>query len=149
MNLTKDTYEYILNFADDRDIINMLSSNRKFRDDKLFERVMKKRYPIILRFKDENMNWTNFYIQTIFYLSKLKEDFGLPYLPTLDFNPELVYNALSSYKNKAVLKEKIKNIEDTYKEYYNKALHSTVRLIDNKYVVNPNFTKGYPLGYFF
>ena len=39
MNLTKDTYEYLLNFAEDRDIINMLSVNKKFRDEEFFERI--------------------------------------------------------------------------------------------------------------
>ena len=45
--LTKDAYEHILNFAVDREIIIMLSLNKKFNDEKLFERVMKKRYPFL------------------------------------------------------------------------------------------------------
>jgi hypothetical protein len=37
MNLTKDTYEYLVGFADDRDIINMLSVNKKFNDGEFFK----------------------------------------------------------------------------------------------------------------
>ena len=54
MNLTKDTYEYLLNFAEDRDIINMLSVNRKFNDEKLFEKIVKRKYPDLLAYKEKD-----------------------------------------------------------------------------------------------
>ena len=60
--LTKDTYEHILNFAEDREIIIMLSLNKKFNDEKLFERVMKKRYPLLIRFRKENETWKELYV---------------------------------------------------------------------------------------
>ena len=43
----------------------------------------------------------------------------------------------------------MKNIGSAYKENYNRDYHTTVRLIDDKYVINPNFTKGSSLGSFF
>ena len=43
----------------------------------------------------------------------------------------------------------IKEIENTYRENYDRNYHSTVRLINGKYVVNPNFIKGSSLGSFF
>ena len=56
MNLTKDIYEYILNFVDHKDVLNMLSVNKKFRSEEFFERIMRNRYTFIIRFKEEE-NW--------------------------------------------------------------------------------------------
>ena len=81
--LTKDTYEHILNFADDREIIIMLSLNKKFNDEKLFERVMKKRYPLLIRYRKENETWKELYVRMVFYISKLRELFFIPYIRKL------------------------------------------------------------------
>ncbi len=98
MNLTKDMYEYLLNFANDREVLNMLSVNKKFRDEQFFKRIMKRRYPLIIRFKNEKESWKDFFILTIYYLSKLKEIYSLPYIPTLDFDPKSVYEYIVKYK---------------------------------------------------
>ena len=90
MNLTKDTYEYILNFADDRTILNMLSVNKKFRDEALFERIVKSRYPLLSKYIHYN-TWTNYYIEIIYYLSKLQEEFNFPYIKTAEFRPQNLY----------------------------------------------------------
>ena len=90
MNLTKDTYEYILNFADDRTILNMLSVNKKFRDEALFERIVKTRYPLLAKYIHYN-TWTNYYIEIIYYLSKLEEEFDFPYIKTAEFRPQNLY----------------------------------------------------------
>lgn len=57
MNLTKDTYEYLLNFANDREIIIMLSLNKKFNDEKLFEKVMRQRYPRLIKYRKSGETW--------------------------------------------------------------------------------------------
>ena len=36
MSLPNDVYGYLTNFADDKDILNMLSVNKKFNDDVFF-----------------------------------------------------------------------------------------------------------------
>lgn len=90
MNLTKDTYEYILNFADDRTILNMLSVNKKFRDEALFERIVKTRYPLLAKYIHYD-TWTNYYIEMVYYLSKLEEEFDFPYIQSPDFNPRTLY----------------------------------------------------------
>ena len=97
--LTKDTYEHILNFADDREIIIMLSLNKKFNDEKLFERVMKKRYPLLIRYRKENETWKELYVRMVFYISKLKELFSIPYINVPGYNPETFYR---KYKNENV-----------------------------------------------
>ena len=92
MNLTKDAYEYILNFADDKEIINMLLVNKKFAgklsDDKFFEQVVKRRYPLLVEFKDKQESWKYFYLRMIKYIYLLKEKYGIPYLKIEKYNPE-------------------------------------------------------------
>lgn len=83
MYLCKDTYEYLLNFLDDTDIINMLSVNKKFRDELYFKRVFQRKYPLSMRFKDGN--WRDYFIQFTYYLRKLRER-DIPYLHTYDFD---------------------------------------------------------------
>lgn len=39
MELTKDTYLYLTNFADDRTILNILSVNKKFNDPIFFQQI--------------------------------------------------------------------------------------------------------------
>ena len=138
MSLTKDTYEYLLNFADDKTILNMLSTNKRFRDEEFFERIMKKRYPLIVRFKDVNQNWREFYIQTIYYLSKLLEVFQLPYLPTLDFNPKAIYNNLNLDTGHWSIARMLNN----YELYYNDSYHTIAYLRNGKYEIDPNLHKG-------
>ncbi len=90
-SLTKDTYEYILNFADDREIIIMLSLNKKFNNVKLFERVMTKRYPFLIRYRKKNETWKELYVRTVFYISRLKELYNIPYINVNGYNPEAFY----------------------------------------------------------
>src|SRR5437868_14975217 len=92
MNLTKDTYEYLTNFANDRDILNMLSVNRKFSDDAFFYRVMKRRYPLLLKYKKKDETYKRLYLRMITYISKLNDEFGIPYMPHPIFNPDRFYN---------------------------------------------------------
>ncbi len=136
MNLTKDTYEYLLNFADDREVLNMLSVNKKFRNEKLFEMIMKRRYPLISRFKKDK-SWKEFYIQTIYYLSKLEEKFHLPYIATLDFEPEVIYKFA---KNSNYLQnENISEILQT--QNTGNVYHTITYLKDDKYVIETKLTK--------
>ena len=102
MELPKDVYEYLTNFADDRDILNMLSVNKQFNyDDEIFRRVMQRKYPLLIRYRKENESWKSLFIRMVYYLSELKEKYGIPYIPTdgcdpknlLDNNKETIYNA--------------------------------------------------------
>ena len=96
MNITKDTYEYLTNFADDRDIISMLSVNKKFSDDEFFERVLKRKYPFLLKFRKENESYKKLYLRMVRYIAKLQEEFKIPYIPSSTFNPEDFYNRFRS-----------------------------------------------------
>ncbi len=95
MNLPKDMYEYLTNFADDKDIVKMLAVNKKFNDPIFFERIFKRKYPFLVKFKKDNETWKHFYLRMIKSIAKLNEEYHIPYIPDVDFNPEEFYTRYS------------------------------------------------------
>ena len=89
MELPKDVYEYLTNFADDRTILNMLSVNKKFNDEQFFRRVMERKYPLLIPLK--RGTYKELFIQMSYYIAKLEEEFGIPYIATKGYNPRLFY----------------------------------------------------------
>lgn len=87
----KDIYEYIVGLADDRDVVNMLSVNKKFNDDTYFKKILEKRYPLLLRFKKKDETYKRFYLRMVIYIAKLWEEYEIPYIPTPDYDPEYLY----------------------------------------------------------
>ena len=92
MNLTRDTYEYLTNFADDKTILDMLSVNKSFNEPILFERIFKRKYPLLIQFKKEDETWKNFYLKMVYYISKIKEEYDIPYISSNTYDPEKIYN---------------------------------------------------------
>lgn len=92
MNIPKDVYEYLMNFADDRTILNMLSTNKKFNSPIFFENVIKRIYPSLIPFKKENESWRDFFIKMTYYIAKLEEEYVIVYTATETYNPEELYN---------------------------------------------------------
>ena len=84
MNLTKDTYEYLLNFAEDRTVLNMLSVNRKFNDEKLFEKIVKRKYADLIAYKEKDESWKRFFIRLVYYVARLKDVYDIDYFPGLN-----------------------------------------------------------------
>lgn len=97
MEISKDIYEYLTNFADDEDILNMLSVNKKFRDEDFFERVMRRRYPNMINYKKDKESWKTFFIKTIYYISKLKEEYGIDHR-FIKINPIYFYKENKKYR---------------------------------------------------
>ena len=90
MNLTKDTYLYLTNFLGDKDIINCLSVNKKFSNDKNFEHVMRKKYPLLTSNKSntfQKRTWKSRYVKTDYYISYLNK-LEIPYIPSPNFKPK-------------------------------------------------------------
>lgn len=94
----KDIYEYIVGLADDRDVINMLSVNRKFSDDSYFKKILVKRYPRLLRFKKNDETYKRFYLREVKYMAKLWEEYEIPYIPTPDYDPEYLYTKFDKHR---------------------------------------------------
>ena len=112
MNLTRDTYEYILNFASDSTILNMLSVNKKFRDENLFKHIMIHRYPELVKYRKENETFANLYIRMIYFIAKLKEDFNISFEMKFE-DPEIFY--------KLYRRERLQFVIDAYNWYRNTA----------------------------
>ena len=93
MHLDKDTYEYILNFLDDKDIVNMLSVNRKFNNEKIYERVLRRKYPLLLKFKGNNETWRHFFLRMGKYICYINQKYNIPYIPLQDYDPEDFYKS--------------------------------------------------------
>jgi ankyrin repeat protein len=96
MNIPKDLYEYLMNFVNDKTILNMLSVNKNFRDEKFFQRTMKRKYHLLIEFKKDT--WKELYIRMTYYIDKL-EILGIPYIPTKDYNPEKFYKNMKDSKS--------------------------------------------------
>ena len=95
MNIPKDVYEYIAQFADDKTILTMLTANKELRkNDKLFERVLLRKYPLLMNFKKENETWRKFYLRMLYYISKMKEDFDIDYIAIQGFDPDKYYREM-------------------------------------------------------
>ena len=92
MDLSKHTYEYLLNFADDKDIINMLSVNKKFHDEEFFERIMKRKYPDLIKYRKDDETWKQLFVRMVYYISLITEKFGIPHFVGL--NPIPIFNGI-------------------------------------------------------
>jgi hypothetical protein len=167
--MNKDVYEYLLNFADDKTVISMLSVNRQFRDDKLFERILKRKYPYLasIFFKPDNMNWKEYYIRQVYYMSRLNEKYGIPFVSLPGYIPEYIYKDMDKEKtlNYVMALAAGHGDLDTVKlliekgaggEYgFRSALDYAAQnghlrivkfILENEYVFNP-YQLGGPLGY--
>ena len=91
MKISKDLYEYLAEFTDDKTIVKMLSVNKKFNNSVFFQRIFNKKYPLLINFKKDNQTQKDFYLSMVKYISKLEEEFSIPYIPCKDYNPQYFY----------------------------------------------------------
>jgi Ankyrin repeats (3 copies) len=72
--------------------------NSKICDDPFFwKRRLEEKYPLLIEFKKGSSK--EFYLKMSYYISKLEEGFGIPYIPTKDYNPENFYNIYKDDEN--------------------------------------------------
>jgi len=95
MNVSSDIYQHIALMNDDREILNMLSVNKKFNDPEFFKRIISNRYPLLVKYKNPEENWKQFYLRMIHYIYLAKEEYGFPYIPSQHINPYKVYDTLT------------------------------------------------------
>jgi ankyrin repeat protein len=58
-------------------------------DDFFWNHRLNEKYPLLIDFKKGT--WKQFYLKMSYYIAKLEEEFGIPYIPTKDYNPENFY----------------------------------------------------------
>tara|TARA_R110001599_G_scaffold130977_2_gene306563 strand:- start:1198 stop:1920 length:723 start_codon:yes stop_codon:yes gene_type:complete len=69
----------------------MLSVNKKFNDEQFFKRVMQRKYPLLLRFQKKDESIKSLFVRMTYAMAKLQEEFGIPYMSTLSYNPSDLY----------------------------------------------------------
>ena len=132
MEIPKDLYDYLTQFADDKTILEMIRVNKKYSNPAFFEKVMKRKYPLLLQFKKDDESMKRFYLKMIFYISKLQEKYEFPYPNTPDLNPEKFYKFLT------LLDKKLKELESLpFVEIDNNFIR--VRTADNVIYINKNY----------
>ena len=89
MRVTKDIYEYLTRFVDDKTIISMFSVNKKFNSEDFYTRVLRRKYPLLLTFKCKTMK--SLYVHMTYYISKLETEFDIPYIPSTWISPRHIY----------------------------------------------------------
>ena len=94
--LPKDVYLYLMNFADDRTILNMLSVNKKFNQDEFFIEVLKRRYPATIQFKPDNLSWKQYYLEVIACIDKISREFDYKYSVNAKKSPKEYYNLMKA-----------------------------------------------------
>lgn len=92
--LPKDVYLMLTDYSSDRDIINMLSVNKKYNDPIFFRRIITKRYPALIKLKRAKESWKTFYLRMIYYLSLLKDKYDIDYINIPSFDPFSLYKKL-------------------------------------------------------
>lgn len=95
MNVSSDIYSYIAKYVDDRTMLNMLSVNKKFNDPKFFKIIIDLKYPGLIKHKKIDIRngetWRDFFLEMTYYIYKLKEDYGIPYIHDVDESPKELY----------------------------------------------------------
>jgi hypothetical protein len=92
----RDIWYSIAMKSDDKDILNMLSVNRKFNEPEFFQLVFRNKYPLLEKFKREDQSWKEFYLTMINYIYKLKEEYNFDYVPAPSLNPKYIYNKIKN-----------------------------------------------------
>jgi len=90
MYISKDIYEYLTYFVDCKTLLNLLSVNKEFSNLNYFLRIMNKKFPLLIKFKENNENLKKFYLKMMYSITKLEEK-EFPYIPITHFNPYLYY----------------------------------------------------------
>jgi Ankyrin repeats (3 copies) len=79
---------------DDKTLLSFCKTDKYFnskicQDDTFWKRRLNEKYPLLNEFK--NGTWKQFYLKMSYYIAKLEEEFGIPYIPTKSYNPEAFY----------------------------------------------------------
>ena len=96
--MNRDLYEHLTTYADDATILNMLRVNKKYSDQEFFEKVLKRRYPLLEKFQKPEETKKELYLRMMYFIGKLKEKYDIDYEPIESFNPQEFYYLLRLVK---------------------------------------------------
>ena len=100
--------EILLNIDNDKDLLNACSLNKyiynQVCNDIFFRNRLSRTYPDTLKYKPEEMNWKNYFLRVVYYISKMKENYDYDYSNFNEGNPKIQYQVfLKSRKDKTEL----------------------------------------------
>jgi hypothetical protein len=89
----KDLDKHLAKYVNDKDVLNMIVNKKYLElfDEQFFHNLLILKYPLLLRYKRKEDTWKAFYIKIVYYLSKLKEEFNFPYIPSEYYHPVRLY----------------------------------------------------------
>ena len=147
MLVSRDVYEHITNFVNDRTLLKMMSVNKKFNSDESYKRLLLRKYPHLINFKKNDEKFKYLFIRMTKYINKLSNKFQFPYIPSPEFDP---YDFYMEITNNDTLKEEsddessFKSWEDRIDEWFsddnplrdmwNEGLRYTCHTTDEKLV---------------
>ena len=97
----KDTDRLILDAADDRTLLEILKVNRNLLilGEDAFKKRIQRSYPVLAKLKPYGMKWAKYYLDMVYYISKLKEEYDIDYIPVSSFDPAGYYVSKQIQKN--------------------------------------------------
>jgi hypothetical protein len=111
--------------------------NAESYNEKDFRYFIVNRYPLLAEFKEGS--WKNLFVQMIYYISKLQEDFGIRYIPTKGYNPKTFYID-NVTKNKKHDKGDMEHLYDLAIKYAEEGGNDEiVRLISHEYLLHDDY----------
>ena len=78
----KDIDREVLKYIDDRELLEICMIDRQTWNevcDDMFLRRRLSKYPGIEKYKKENESWKQFFLRAIYYISKMRDEFGFIY----------------------------------------------------------------------
>lgn len=98
MNLVgdKNINSKILDELDDRELFNFCITDKSASAMCTYEPFwmnrLRRRYPYLVEFKTINETWKTLYLRMSYYITKLNEEYGIPYIPVKEYDPSKFYN---------------------------------------------------------
>ncbi len=107
MNVPKDVYLEIVHKMSDRDVLNMLSVNKKYNNEEFFRQILVRRYPLLIAFRKYVINrdkykeesWKALYLRMIKYIGLLKEKYNVDYIAAYNFNPKKTFYSIENFED--------------------------------------------------
>lgn len=97
----KDTDRLILDATDDRTLLEILKVNRNLLilGEDSFKKRIQRSYPVLAKLKPYGIKWAKYYLDMVYYISKLKEDYDIDYIPVSSFDPASYYISKKNERN--------------------------------------------------
>ena len=96
----KDADMLIINMLDDESLLKLLQVNKKLlvSGQEGFKERLRRRYPEMINKKPKDVPWSQWYLNAVYYISKLKEEFDFDYIAS-NFDPSKIYKIFkNTYK---------------------------------------------------